>query len=207
MLKFQEWSKKSAEGIIRDYIGLILGGLAGTTTMMSATLLALTKLAHTLRADLPADIIQLLLDNICLLISSPTREVVGCCVGFIKLFVSAFPKDDVLPYLPQIVKAIVSMTDDCKRHFRLKTRDIIDRLLRKYGYETIQPLFPSHDIIMQKRLKNLRRINIRKKQPKPVPEEDNVVDDFAIKSKPKRFVAWENYFIVMRNVYSRATLS
>lgn len=80
------------------------------------------------------------------------------------------------------------MTEDCKRHFRLKVRDVLDRLLRKYGYETIQPLVPKDDNIMQKRLKNLKRINAKKKAPKDEAEndEEDVLEEFALKAKPKR---------------------
>ena len=80
------------------------------------------------------------------------------------------------------------MTEDCKRHFRLKVRDVLDRLLRKYGYETIQPLVPKDDNIMQKRLKNLKRINAKKKAPNDEIEndEEDVLEEFAIKAKPKR---------------------
>lgn len=90
------------------------------------------------------------------------------------------------------VKAIVGMTEDCKRHFRLKVRDVLDRLLRKYGYETIQPLVPKDDHIMQKRLKNLKRLNAKKKASKDENEDydDDGLEEFALKAKPKRYFVY-----------------
>lgn len=83
------------------------------------------------------------------------------------------------------------MTDDCKRHFRLKVRDILDRLVRKYGYETITPHIPASDTIMYKRLKNLRKLNARKKKMKErrkeEQEEDDTYDEFLVNSKHKRY--------------------
>lgn len=89
------------------------------------------------------------------------------------------------------MKAIVGMTDDCKRHFRLKVRDILDRLVRKYGAESITPYVPSSDQVLLKRIKNLRKFNDRKNRSKKErreskeEDENRSNDDFEVKSKPK----------------------
>lgn len=85
------------------------------------------------------------------------------------------------------MKALCSMTDDCKRHFRLKLRDILDRFVRKYGCESLTQYVPEDDTIMYKRLRNLRKLNARKKRAKEstVGEEDSD-DEFMIKGKPRR---------------------
>jgi len=131
--------------------------------------------------------LELLIENVCLLGVLPTREIVGPCLSFIKMFVTSFPTDLVLPFLPKLVKCLVSMTDDCKRHFRLKTRDILDRLVRKFSYETISSLVPQNETVMHKRLRNLRKIHARKKKSKDVEseEEDDYKSEFSVKNKPK----------------------
>lgn len=81
------------------------------------------------------------------------------------------------------------MTDDCKRHFRLKVRDVLDRLVRKYGCESITPFVPASDTVMHKRLKNLRKLNARKKKlkdEKKQKEEDDSEEEFMVHTKPKR---------------------
>lgn len=106
LIKFfflQEWSTKSDEDTLRDYIGLIFGGLAGSQTLVSATVLALAKLTHSFRSELPDDLMQLILENICLLSAVPTREIVGPCLGYFKVFITSFQKDRVLPFVPTIV--------------------------------------------------------------------------------------------------------
>lgn len=88
---------------MRDYIGLIFGGLAGSQTLVSATVLALAKLTHSFRLELPEDLMQLILENVCLLSAVPTREIVGPCLGYFKVFITSFQKQRVLPYVPTIV--------------------------------------------------------------------------------------------------------
>lgn len=82
------------------------------------------------------------------------------------------------------------MTEDCKRHYRLKVRDILDRLVRKYGSESITPHIPVSDTVMYKRLKNLQKINARKKRMKEerkqnMDDENNSEEEFVVNAKPK----------------------
>lgn len=87
------------------------------------------------------------------------------------------------------MKALTGMTDDCKRHFRLKVRDILDRLVRKYGADSITPHISPSDTVMLKRLKNLRKLNARKKKQKELQkeqdEEEGSEEDFIVHAKPK----------------------
>lgn len=80
------------------------------------------------------------------------------------------------------------MTDDCSRHFRLKIRDILNKLVRKYGSETITPHIPASNTVMYKRLRNIRKLNARKKRQKEGEKDDEDSDDeqFLVKAKPKR---------------------
>ncbi|XP_037092743.1 RRP12-like protein [Pollicipes pollicipes] len=55
------------------------------------------------------------------------------------------------------------MTPDCKRHFRQKTRDLLTVFVRKFGFDVIFGLAPSGDVVLQKRLKNIRKLEQRKK--------------------------------------------
>lgn len=80
------------------------------------------------------------------------------------------------------------MTEDTKRHFRLKCRDILDRLVRKFGYEVIVKLIPESDEVMHKRLKNIRKIQTRKKKLKEMEkgDADEEEEEFRVKATPKR---------------------
>lgn len=133
--------------------------------------------------------LNLLLETICQLMHSVTREIVTPCLSFLKVYMSSLPSPMVAASIPSIVKAICAMTEDCKRHFRLKVRDILDRLVRKYGCESVSPHVPSSDTVMHKRLRNLRKLNTRKNRQKEArkDQDDESDEEFTVRAKPKRY--------------------
>nr|CAD7457370.1 unnamed protein product [Timema tahoe] len=185
----QRWLDKPTDDIIRDYLGLIMAGLAGSPTLASATILALAKIIYEFRDLIPEDMRILLLDNVTLLMTSASREIVASTLSFVKVYITSFPVSVVAPSISTIVKSLVGMTEDCKRHFRTKTRDILDRLVRKFGAENISVLVPASDIVMHKRLRNLRKIHSKKIRDKEQRKQENSDDDidepFIIKSYSK----------------------
>lgn len=81
------------------------------------------------------------------------------------------------------------MTNDCKRKFRQETKNIYQRLVRKYGSQLILKFVPQTD---NQTLVRLRAINKeserlkRKKQNKTKEiANDNIDADFNLKTKPK----------------------
>lgn len=81
------------------------------------------------------------------------------------------------------------MTNDCKRKFRQETKNIYQRLVRKYGSQLILKFVPQTD---NQTLVRLRAINKeserlkRKKQNKTKEiTNDNIDADFNLKTKPK----------------------
>lgn len=79
------------------------------------------------------------------------------------------------------------MTDDCKRHCRLKVRDILVKMVRKFGIEPILNMVPETDETMRKRLKNIRKIENRKQKTKDDGKNQNdSEEEFALKRMPKR---------------------
>ncbi|KAK6629400.1 hypothetical protein RUM43_003217 [Polyplax serrata] len=187
---FRNWSNRSNEDTIKEYISIMIGGLAGTSTLASATVLALGKMTQVLKAEIPSDVIEMILQNICLLSGLQDREVVGATLDYMKTYLVSYHKDQVLPSVPTLMNALISMTDDCKNHFRLKTRDIFDRLIRKFSYDVIRSLVPAEDVTLLRRLKNLKRINAKKKESrseggKIEEEEDDYNVEFGGKTKSK----------------------
>lgn len=165
--------------------------------------------------SLGIDNLNQILETIGHLLTTATREVVASCLSFVKVYITSMPAPviatslgvivslqftmkcrqkflEIIPYYNCVqVKSITSMTEDCKRHFRLKVRDILDRLVRKYGCESITPHVPESDKMMHKRLRNLRKLNARKKKQKEAQkkEEEEQSDDeeFAVRAKPRRY--------------------
>lgn len=79
------------------------------------------------------------------------------------------------------------MADDCKRHSRQKVRDLLVKLVRKFGADVITNMVPASDQTMHKRLKNIRKIETRKQKQKEIKQKDDESDEeFNVKKKPKR---------------------
>lgn len=85
--------------------------------------------------------------------------------------------------------SLCGITDDCHRHFRQKVRDILVKLLRKYGFEAISGMIPSSNTMLHKRLKNIHKMEESKKKSRELkksnqPETED--DEFNAKRRPKR---------------------
>ncbi|KAJ8983810.1 hypothetical protein NQ317_008936 [Molorchus minor] len=172
---------------MQEYVTMVIAGLAGPPQMISCTILALASILHNFSGALGLENIKFILQSVCALMASPSREIVGSCLSFIKVYYTTLPSPMVAASLEHIVKSLCGMTEDCKRHFRLKIRDVLDRLVRKYGCESLTPFIPTTDTVMYKRLRNLRKLNARKKRMKDAEKEEQEGDseEFTIKAKPK----------------------
>uniref|UniRef100_A0A669CNM4 Ribosomal RNA processing 12 homolog n=1 Tax=Oreochromis niloticus TaxID=8128 RepID=A0A669CNM4_ORENI len=69
---------------MEQYLVMVYAGLTGSITMITCTVLALTRLVFEYKGT-PLITMEQLLQNICLLLSSHTREVVKAALGFIKV--------------------------------------------------------------------------------------------------------------------------
>ena len=180
--------------------------------MIHCTLKAITRIYFEFRDLFPGELTEMLVENVCLLLTSHSREIVNPSVSFLHVFITTSPvmvrnqfftsynecEDDFMhlsfqgsaKYCEKIVSSLCKMTEDCKRHFRLKTRYLFDRLVRRFGYDVIKNIIPKDDEMTLKRLKNIKKIQARKKQT-DVNDQDSDNDDddidseFRIKSKPK----------------------
>ena len=155
-----------------------------------------------------------ILGHTCNLITGPTREITLSCLAFVKVYLTVMPTPVIGPTLPKVVRihvyhifkfnkkqislqlilfsllkveALSKMTDDCKRHFRQKVRDILVKMVRKFGIENITNMVPNSDETMYKRLKNIRKIETRKQKVKEEKNKDEDSDEeFNLKRMPKR---------------------
>lgn len=83
------------------------------------------------------------------------------------------------------------MTDDCKRKFRQETKNIYQRLVRKFGTQIIIKFVPNTDVQTHVRLRAMNKESERLKRKKQNKANDNINDkvvDFNIKTKPKTYV-------------------
>jgi len=90
------------------------------------------------------------------------------------------------------------MTDDCKRKFRQETKNIYQRLVRKFGANLIIQMVPNTDVQTHVRLRALNKESERLKRNKEKRTKEKINDkvdvDFSLKTKPKTCV-YNNFFI------------
>ncbi|XP_001606680.2 RRP12-like protein [Nasonia vitripennis] len=171
-----------------EYINILVAGLAGAPIYCSASLLGLSSITYNYNGSLGVKTVHNILELACSLATGPTREIVLSALSFIKVYLSVMPTPTIGPTLPKIIEALTSMTDDCKRHFRQKVRDIMIKLTRKFGVDIISGMIPASDQTMHKRLKNIRKIETRKqklKEQNKNKKDDESDEEFSVKRKPK----------------------
>lgn len=140
----QKWRSPGddVDSVIKDYMKVVLAGLAGGPTMIHCTLKSITKLYYEFQDIFPEDLTNLLIENVCLLLTSHSREIVNPSVSFLHVFITTSPVIGSAQFCEKIVSSLCKMTEDCKRHFRLKTRYLFDRLVRKFGYDVVKGIIP-----------------------------------------------------------------
>ncbi|KAM0736189.1 RRP12-like protein [Formica fusca] len=148
----------------KDYTDMLMVGLGGEQKYISATLLALASLTYHYNRTLGIETIGKILEHVCMILTSPTREVVESALSYVKVYINVMPSSIIASTLTQMIDAVSRMKEDCKHHFRQKVRDIFTKLIRKYGIGPISGIVPVSDVILHKRLKNINKIENGKRK-------------------------------------------
>lgn len=172
-----------------DYTSMLKVGIAGESKYCSATFLALASITYRYNGSLGVEVVNEILSHACTILSSPTREVVESALSYVKVYLSTMPSSIIAPTLPLIVDSLSQMNEDCKRHFRQKVRDIFTKLIRKYGIGVISGMVPASDAILQKRLKNINKVEDAKRRNRELKKtkqlENDNDEEFNAKRRPK----------------------
>uniref|UniRef100_A0A8C2X2C3 Ribosomal RNA processing 12 homolog n=1 Tax=Cyclopterus lumpus TaxID=8103 RepID=A0A8C2X2C3_CYCLU len=139
------------------YLMLVYAGLTGSVTMITCTVLALTRLVFEYKGE------EQLLHNVCLLLTSRTREIVKAALGFIKVIL--FIMDPKTLASHATMKGVGNIKDDVRRHFRTKLKNIFTKFIRKFGFELVKSMLPAEH---HKVLANIRKADARTKRKKQV---------------------------------------
>uniref|UniRef100_G3SDT3 Ribosomal RNA processing 12 homolog n=1 Tax=Gorilla gorilla gorilla TaxID=9595 RepID=G3SDT3_GORGO len=153
-------SKKVGRALQR-YLVLIYPGLVGAVTMVSCSILALTHLLFEFKGLMGTSTVEQLLENVCLLLASRTRDVVKSALGFIKVAVTVMDVAHLAKHVQLVMEAIGKLSDDMRRHFRMKLRNLFTKFIRKFGFELVKRLLPEE---YHKVLVNIRKAEARAKR-------------------------------------------
>ncbi|GFU16993.1 RRP12-like protein [Trichonephila clavipes] len=165
-------SSNSKEGI-KEYITCLLAGLAGSPHFISASILSIGRVIYEFKDELNSDIINNLINNIGELLKVQSREIVTSALSFFKILFAAMDTDDLAQHVQTMIESLTSIAENHQRAFRFKVKEIIVRLVRKFGYEMIFKMVPEN---YQKQLKIIRKTEARKKRKKNMIDEDSDPD-------------------------------
>ncbi|KAG9341086.1 hypothetical protein JZ751_019840 [Albula glossodonta] len=118
---------------LEKYLELVYIGLSGSVTMITCTVLAVTRLVFEFKDSMDVAVLEQLLHNVCLLLTSRTREIVKAALGFVKVILFVMDVKTLSSHVPVIMEGIGNITDDIRRHFRTKLKNIFTKFIRKFG--------------------------------------------------------------------------
>ncbi|NWZ35500.1 RRP12 protein, partial [Brachypodius atriceps] len=142
------------EEALQRFLLLIYAGLTGSVTMISCTVLALTRLFFEFKDHLEFSVVEQLLQNICLLLASRTRDVVKAALGFLKVTLLLVDTKLLAKHVQTMLEAVGNLSDDMRRHFRMNLRNLFIKFIRKFGFELVKGLLP---VEYHKVLVNIRK--------------------------------------------------
>ncbi|XP_058910671.1 RRP12-like protein [Kogia breviceps] len=179
---FLRFGPNPAEALER-YLVLIYPGLVGAVTTVSCSILALTHLLFEFKGLMGTSTMEQLLENVCLLLTSRTRDVVRSALGFIKVAVVVMDVAHLAKHVQLVMGAIGKLSDDMRRHFRMKLRNLFTKFIRKFGFELVRKLLPEE---YQKVLVNIRKAEARAKKHRALNQaavEEEVEEEEPIQGK------------------------
>ena len=141
---------------------MISAGLAGQSPfMISASILALSRLLFEYSTKLSENMINELVTTMLLYLETKTREIIRSAIGFIKVAVVALTVATLQSHLAELIPRLLTWSSDPKNHFKVKVRQIFERLIRKFGYDEIAKHVGEED---QKFINHIRKQQTARKR-------------------------------------------
>jgi ribosomal RNA-processing protein 12 len=180
---------------LQEYLNMVLAGLAGNTPhMISATIMALARIifefAATMKASGENDLVSSLTQDICLLLQSPSREIVKSAISFVKVALVILDSETLDPLLPGLTEGLLQWANVHHHQFKLQVRHLMERLLRRFGADRMEQATPLNHHPLLASIRKKREKSKKSQQP---PKEDASSD--------------KNPIIASSTVLSKAALS
>ncbi|KAK6360297.1 hypothetical protein TWF730_006444 [Orbilia blumenaviensis] len=157
------------EASLEDFVLMVCAGLASPEAhMISATVTAVTRVLYQFKDDLKPETVSELVTTMDAFLTSNNREVVRSVLGFVKVSVISLPKELMIPRLATLIPNLMTWSHEHKAHFKAKVKHIIERMIRRFGYDVVEKYVPEED---KKLVINIRKTRDRKKRRKAEAEE------------------------------------
>ncbi|ORZ09128.1 NUC173 domain-domain-containing protein [Lobosporangium transversale] len=159
-----EGAPSETQASISEYFTMVTAGLAGTTPhMVSAAITSLSRLLFEFHKDLEPAMVSEMIGTMHLFVNSSNREIVKSALGFIKVTTVSLDAAVVRQHLQEIVSGMIRWSHEHKGHFKVKVRHILERLVRRFGYDEVVAYVPEAD---KKLLINIKKRRERAKRNK-----------------------------------------
>lgn len=170
---------ESKTASVEEYFLMVSAGLGGSTQhMVSATITALSRLLYEFKYDLSDQVVNDLISTMEIFLTSKSREIARSAIGFFKVAVVSLPKRTLESRLANLVPNLMVWSHEAKGHFRVKVKGLMDRMVRKFGYETVLRYTPEED---HKLVNNIRKTRERKRRGKAKLSEDDEHEEETLK--------------------------
>ncbi|KAI1817140.1 NUC173 domain-containing protein [Poronia punctata] len=170
---------------IEEYFTMVSAGLAGSTPhMISASITALTRVLYEFRESVNQEVLSDLVQTMDLFLTSNNREIVKSVLGFVKVCVISLPTEMMLPRLPTMVPNLMVWSHEHKGHFKAKVKHIVERMIRRFGYDPVDKSCPEAD---RKLLINIRKTKERSKRKRDAAKAQGNGDDEQNSKRRGRF--------------------
>lgn len=158
-----------ASATIEEYMTMVSAGLAGSTPhMISASITAITRILFEFREHLDPSTLSDLVQTMDLFLTSNNREIVKSCLGFVKVCVISLPTEMIQPRLATLLPNLMVWSHEHKGHFRAKVKHILERMLRRFGFDVVNKHCPEDD---RKLILNIKKTKERAKKRKDAAKE------------------------------------
>lgn len=162
-------STPDSQATLGEYFTMVSAGLAGGNQhMVSATITAISCIVYEFRETVDPELLVELASTVNLFLTSNSKEIVRSTIGFVKIATISLPEETVKPQLRELLQHLMRWSHEHTGHFKQKVKHIVERLIRRFGFETIEQNFPEED---KKLLTNIRKSKARAKR--RAAEDDN----------------------------------
>ncbi|AJW10566.1 Rrp12p [Saccharomyces cerevisiae YJM1083] len=148
---------------ISEFFKIISAGLIGESQhMVSSSITGYACLVFEFKNELDSGILMDIYDTIELYLTSNSREIVKSAIGFTKVCVLGLPEELMRPKVPELLLKLLRWSHEHTGHFKAKVKHIIERLIRRFGYDYIEANFPEEDRRLLTNIRKMRNRNKRK---------------------------------------------
>lgn len=111
----------------------------------SAAITALSCIFYEFHKDLDVSYQKELMQFVEVFLHQNNREVINPTLGFMKVAILTLPEEEILPELKGLLTEFLVINNKHKNHFKSKIKHLIERMIRKFGFDVIDNNIPEED--------------------------------------------------------------